>query len=136
MTARKFGYRRGNGSTRASKSRDEYLFCIDASHDQFENEFLPCVWGIGLCDSREDVASIWFHHKDEALPAYIKAHPGQRPSCWWVFEARIDVNAIPTTPEQQAVYLARHGCLTAAERKHLPNEWFKAAPPKLTLLEK
>ena len=40
-----------------------------------------------------DAAKLWAEHGPEVTAAWIKAHPGTRPRCWWRFSA-------PRHPEQ------------------------------------
>jgi hypothetical protein len=48
----------------------------------------------------EQCLALWNEHKGEILPAWIKKHPGTRPSWWWLFSA-------PRITPKTAAFLGR-----------------------------
>lgn len=97
--------------------------------------------------TRDELESAWAIHGEALLAEWIEQHPGTRPFAWWlcdhgherpVIDSRpcaqqfadamrreggkfeyLHTHTIPPLQEDEAAYLARHGLLTAAERRAL-----------------
>jgi hypothetical protein len=96
---------------------------------------------------REKLREPWRRHGARVTRDFVRRHPGQRPACWWWFDAPPEPRPRAPEPNPDSAtktweerdflqafldrcFLTKHGLLTVAERRILEaqdDEWMRLA---------
>jgi len=72
---------------------------------------------------KERLDKLWCDHRERIIAEHIAEFPGTRPPQWWQRDAPEALD----TDETEAAYLARHGLLSAEERRAMKASRFSDA---------
>jgi|SRR5580704_7109362 hypothetical protein len=69
------------------------------------------AFGHGFIGDRDTFSTAWELHRDRLLPAFVEAHPGQRPFAFWLVDRGEERPVLPgQTISAEAEERARWGC--------------------------